>query len=190
MLLRSRSLLKTVQIIDDLYKYERGIISPYLGPFSCTLVDKEIRANERCIGTGAAALSRNSSLNKYDTLMGTLVYRKQAMVQLPGYRRDQASLPGCPGTLCLNKRAFSSHSQRPAPRFEMPDWLLPYAHLSRWHKPIGTWLLAWPCFWSIGMAAAPGQFPDVYLIGLYGTGAVVCEPLAGLFHQSIGAHVR
>ena len=29
----------------------------------------------------------------------------------------------------------------------LPKQLRPYAYLARLDKPIGTWLLAWPCFW-------------------------------------------
>lgn len=29
----------------------------------------------------------------------------------------------------------------------LPEKARPYAHLARLDKPIGTWLLAWPCFW-------------------------------------------
>ncbi|MET3926472.1 4-hydroxybenzoate octaprenyltransferase [Devosia sp. 2618] len=34
-----------------------------------------------------------------------------------------------------------------------PDWLKPYARLARWDRPIGFWLLYWPCVWSLGLAA-------------------------------------
>lgn len=53
-----------------------------------------------------------------------------------------------------------------------PSWR-PYAHLSRLDKPIGTWLLAWPCFWSIGLAAPPGGPIDLSLLALFGAGAVL-----------------
>lgn len=29
----------------------------------------------------------------------------------------------------------------------LPKTAQPYAHLARLDKPIGTWLLAWPCMW-------------------------------------------
>uniref|UniRef100_A0A914YUB7 4-hydroxybenzoate polyprenyltransferase, mitochondrial n=1 Tax=Panagrolaimus superbus TaxID=310955 RepID=A0A914YUB7_9BILA len=38
-------------------------------------------------------------------------------------------------------------------------------------KPIGTWLLYWPCAWSIALAAAPGTLPDLKLLAICGTGA-------------------
>lgn len=34
-----------------------------------------------------------------------------------------------------------------------PDWLKPYARLARWDRPIGVWLLFWPCVWGLGLAA-------------------------------------
>ena len=34
-----------------------------------------------------------------------------------------------------------------------PDWLKPYARLARWDRPIGFWLLFWPCAWSLALAA-------------------------------------
>eukprot|EP00536_Pseudo-nitzschia_multiseries_P001282 jgi/Psemu1/234452/estExt_Genewise1.C_160076 len=47
----------------------------------------------------------------------------------------------------------------------LPGSLRPYAHLSRMDKPIGTWLLLWPCYWSTAMAAG--------LLGLFTVGAFV-----------------
>lgn len=34
-----------------------------------------------------------------------------------------------------------------------PDWLKPYARLARWDRPIGFWLLFWPCGFALGLAA-------------------------------------
>lgn len=34
-----------------------------------------------------------------------------------------------------------------------PDWLKPYARLARWDRPIGIWLLFWPCVWGFALAA-------------------------------------
>jgi 4-hydroxybenzoate polyprenyltransferase len=34
-----------------------------------------------------------------------------------------------------------------------PDWLKPYARLARWDRPIGFWLLFWPCIWGLALAA-------------------------------------
>ncbi len=31
----------------------------------------------------------------------------------------------------------------------LPDRFWPYAQLARWDRPIGWWLLLWPCWWSV-----------------------------------------
>jgi 4-hydroxybenzoate polyprenyltransferase len=56
---------------------------------------------------------------------------------------------------------------------KLPASWIPYAHLSRLEKPIGSWLLAWPCFWSIGLAAPAGTFPDLSTIALFGAGSIL-----------------
>ncbi|KAF8779317.1 hypothetical protein HU200_002750 [Digitaria exilis] len=55
----------------------------------------------------------------------------------------------------------------------IPEAARPYAMLARLDKPIGTWLLAWPCMWSITIAAMPGQLPDLKMLALFGCGAVL-----------------
>ncbi|KAJ2700653.1 Para-hydroxybenzoate--polyprenyltransferase, mitochondrial precursor (PHB:polyprenyltransferase) [Coemansia sp. IMI 203386] len=52
----------------------------------------------------------------------------------------------------------------------------PYLYLTRLDKPIGTWLLYWPCVWGIGMAAFSTGMPMgsmASMMALFGTGAVV-----------------
>ena len=41
----------------------------------------------------------------------------------------------------------------------------------RMDRPIGSWLLFWPCGWSIGLATPAGSLPDLRLLALFGTGA-------------------
>lgn len=55
-----------------------------------------------------------------------------------------------------------------------PDWLRPYARLARWERPIGWWLLLWPCWWSAALAAIAGgkAFPDPWHLVLFLIGAV------------------
>lgn len=43
----------------------------------------------------------------------------------------------------------------------------------RMDKPIGTWLLALPSFWSIALATPQGTIPDLYMMGLFGAGAIL-----------------
>ena len=54
----------------------------------------------------------------------------------------------------------------------LPSWAVPYSQLARWDRPIGTWLLLWPCLWSIGFAAPAGALPDLPLCLLFTTGAI------------------
>jgi 4-hydroxybenzoate polyprenyltransferase len=51
----------------------------------------------------------------------------------------------------------------------LPQRLRPFAVLARWDRPIGTWLLLWPCWWAV--ALAPG-WPDLRLLALFAIGAV------------------
>lgn len=57
----------------------------------------------------------------------------------------------------------------------LPPGLRPYALLARLDRPIGTWLLLFPCWWSIALAAGKGThfWPDWTLMLLFGIGAVV-----------------
>ncbi|TYH96113.1 hypothetical protein ES332_A12G155900v1 [Gossypium tomentosum] len=55
----------------------------------------------------------------------------------------------------------------------LPRGIQPYAKLARLDKPIGTWLLAWPCMWSITLASTPGQLPDFKMAALFGCGALL-----------------
>ena len=41
----------------------------------------------------------------------------------------------------------------------LPPRLRPYASLMRIDRPIGTWLLYWPCAWSVALAGVGGRWP-------------------------------
>ena len=48
----------------------------------------------------------------------------------------------------------------------LPNWTRhlpaswrPYAQLARWDRPIGWWLLLWPCWWSVALAANAWRAP-------------------------------
>lgn len=141
-----------------------------------------------CSYTRAVCQDTSSSTNHEAQTLPQ--YAKQANVQLYTHRLQSWStspltVPGSPqaALACYQKtqqRALSSSpsSNQSVLENSVPKWALPYVHLSRLHKPIGSWLLAWPCFWSIAMAATPGCLPDLYLLGLFGTGAVVCTNLS------------
>ena len=44
----------------------------------------------------------------------------------------------------------------------LPPRLRPYASLMRLDRPIGTWLLYWPCAWSVALAGGGGRW-DLFL---------------------------
>ncbi|XP_076853846.1 4-hydroxybenzoate polyprenyltransferase, mitochondrial [Brachyhypopomus gauderio] len=70
-----------------------------------------------------------------------------------------------------NKRSFSL---TPAGIVNAaPASVQPYLRLMRLDKPIGTWLLYLPCTWSIGLAADPSCIPDLRMLALFGTGALL-----------------
>ncbi|MCB2102159.1 MAG: 4-hydroxybenzoate octaprenyltransferase [Rhodobacterales bacterium] len=47
----------------------------------------------------------------------------------------------------------------------------PYLRLARLDRPIGTWLLLFPCWWGLALAG-PG-WPSLWFMALFGLGAVV-----------------
>ena len=48
----------------------------------------------------------------------------------------------------------------------LPQPLRPYASLMRLDRPIGTWLLYWPCAWSVALAGVTGQWLLFLWLGL------------------------
>jgi 4-hydroxybenzoate polyprenyltransferase len=56
-----------------------------------------------------------------------------------------------------------------------PNWAQPYLRLARADRPVGSWLLLLPCWWSATLAAiaSDARWPDPVLIVLFGIGAVV-----------------
>jgi 4-hydroxybenzoate polyprenyltransferase len=55
-----------------------------------------------------------------------------------------------------------------------PAAILPYLRLARFDRPIGLFLLAFPCFWSVALAARSIEdpYPDPWLLLLFAVGAV------------------
>ena len=55
----------------------------------------------------------------------------------------------------------------------VPADLRPYLRLARLDRPIGTWLLLFPCWWSVCLATPRGALPDILLLVLFAIGALV-----------------
>jgi 4-hydroxybenzoate polyprenyltransferase len=56
-----------------------------------------------------------------------------------------------------------------------PAWARPYLRLARADRPIGSWLLLLPCWWSAALAAdhAGGALPNPWHLVLFAVGTVV-----------------
>ncbi|HSQ98888.1 MAG TPA: 4-hydroxybenzoate octaprenyltransferase [Sphingomicrobium sp.] len=48
----------------------------------------------------------------------------------------------------------------------LPPRLRPFASLMRLDRPIGTWLLYWPCAWSVALAGPAGRWALFFWLGL------------------------
>ena len=68
-----------------------------------------------------------------------------------------------------------------------PDWLKPYARLARWDRPIGFWLLFWPCAFALGLAAVavPGAGFDIRALALFFIGAVAMRGAGCTFNDIV-----
>ena len=91
----------------------------------------------------------------------------------PGFRPDRGTpmKPSCP---CPTKH--------PSPTPRSGNWVdrylpvawRPYARLARLDRPIGWWLLLWPCWWSSALAAgaAGWAWPNPWHLFLFLVGAI------------------
>ena len=58
----------------------------------------------------------------------------------------------------------------------LPSRLRPFASLMRLDRPIGTWLLYWPCAWSVALAGVGGRW-DLFawfVLGAFTTRSAGC----------------
>ncbi|KAK9828355.1 hypothetical protein WJX74_010561 [Apatococcus lobatus] len=131
-----------------------------------------------CLSVGDSTASWRPAEQSFNTCSVNLFTLPAANVQGVLY------LPGSWSS--ISQRAFKSPASRDKPADAPPhqpartwlnSWLpssaVPYAQLMRLDRPIGTWLLAWPCMWSIALAAPLGGLPDLRLLGLFGVGSVL-----------------
>lgn len=86
------------------------------------------------------------------------------------------------GPRCLHKSSFLAQLRQDEPPTNKPskqlttqinDAVSPYIRLMRMDRPIGTYLLFWPCAWSIALSANAGCWPDFHMLALFATGALV-----------------
>jgi 4-hydroxybenzoate polyprenyltransferase len=69
-----------------------------------------------------------------------------------------------------------------------PEKLKPWLRLARADRPIGAWLLLWPCWWSVALAArAEGSFDfeDLKLLILFAIGAFAMRSAGCIYNDII-----
>src|SRR6202158_5130639 len=69
-----------------------------------------------------------------------------------------------------------------------PPWSRPYLRLSRLDRPIGSWLLLLPCWWSAALAAvaAHARAPSLWHIGLFFVGAFAMRGAGCTWNDIVG----
>lgn len=72
-----------------------------------------------------------------------------------------------------------------------PDWVKPYGRLARWDRPIGFWLLFWPCAFALGLSAiaAPAQGFDWGALVLFLVGAVAMRGAGCTFNDIVDTDI-
>ncbi len=67
-----------------------------------------------------------------------------------------------------------------------PQKLRPWLRLIRADRPIGVWLLLWPCWWSVALSArALEDFPDPILLLLFAIGAFSMRSAGCIYNDII-----
>ena len=72
-----------------------------------------------------------------------------------------------------------------------PPRVQPYLRLMRLDRPIGTWLLYWPCVFGLALGAAAdsrpfgGEWRDLWLVVLFGAGAIVMRGAGCTFNDIV-----
>lgn len=72
-----------------------------------------------------------------------------------------------------------------------PEWLKPYARLARWDRPIGFWLLFWPCAFGLALAtlAEPTRGFDVMALILFFIGSVAMRGAGCTFNDIVDTDI-
>ncbi len=64
------------------------------------------------------------------------------------------------------------------------------AQLARLDRPIGTWLLFWPCFWGMALASADkNAYPPAMMVALFALGAVVMRGAGCTFNDIVDREI-
>lgn len=69
----------------------------------------------------------------------------------------------------------------------LPTPLKPFASLARLDRPTGTWLLLWPCLWSLSLAT--DGMPDSRLCGIFALGAILMRSAGCTWNDIIDRNI-
>ena len=66
-----------------------------------------------------------------------------------------------------------------------PRAIRPYLKLARFDRPIGSWLLMWPCWWSAALAGDTQlkALPSIWMFALFALGAVIMRGAGCVFND-------
>src|SRR3974377_1115400 len=71
-----------------------------------------------------------------------------------------------------------------------PPRLKPWLRLIRADRPIGVWLLLWPCWWSVALAfRAAEEFHDITLLALFAIGAFAMRSAGCIYNDIIDREI-
>ncbi|GAA5877515.1 hypothetical protein JCM16303_003360 [Sporobolomyces ruberrimus] len=144
-------------------------------PKSSKFIVRSSRAQE------ARTISRESNMNDFQ--FANYLWEVNDGRVPPGTSEFLSSTPSTPSD---PSKPIPSTSSAVLPASPIPSWakhlpnrlkwVHPYLSLARLDKPIGTWLLFWPCAWGITMASYSSLLPPtsyVWNLVLFGTGAII-----------------
>ncbi len=88
--------------------------------------------------------------------------------------------------MSMNDRTPDATADNWVDRFAPTGWR-PYLQLARWDRPIGVWLLLWPCWWSITLAVPQTDqgWPNQGLLILFALGALTMRGAGCTFNDIV-----
>ena len=69
----------------------------------------------------------------------------------------------------------------------LPSYLKPFAAIARLDRPTGTWLLLWPCFWSLSLAS--NGLPEIKLCAIFALGAILMRSAGCTYNDIIDRNI-
>lgn len=73
-----------------------------------------------------------------------------------------------------------------------PEASKPYLRLARMDRPIGTWLLLWPCWWSQALAelnTGASSYPNLWYLALFGIGAIAMRGAGCTYNDIVDRNI-